>query len=150
MRRLLFKYPIHAVDCRPNVITLLIGYNSIYGAHGVSPSAAFSELRSLCDYLLMTLPSVKIIVGTLPPSSGDPGTGSTTEAGQFNLSIMGHGLTGLNSKISVANLATSMTLSGIGPDGLHPNQFGSDIMANVLGRAVMSIFPNTMGRAVAN
>ena len=135
---------------RPNVITLLIGYNSIYGAHGISPSAAFSELRSLCDYILMTLPSVKIIVGTLPPSSGDPGTGSETEGGQFNLSILGHGLTGLNPNISDANLNTSMTLYGIGPDGLHPNQPGSDIMANVFGHAIMNVFPNAVGRGVPN
>jgi lysophospholipase L1-like esterase len=125
----------------PDVITLLIGYNSIYGARGITPSAAFSELRSLCDYMLLTLPSVRIVVGTLPPGSGDPGTDSATEGGQFNLSITGAGLTSLSSNISIANLNASMTLSGIGPDGLHPNQDGSDIIANVFGRAIMDLFP---------
>lgn len=135
---------------RPNVITLLIGYNSLYGAHGISPAVAFSELKSLCDYILATLPDVKIVVGTLPPGSGDPGTGSATEAGQFNLSILGHGLTGLNPNISVANLNASMSMAGIGPDGLHPNQPGSEIMANVFGRAIMNVFPNSGGGGVPN
>jgi hypothetical protein len=135
---------------RPNVITLLIGYNSLYGAHGISPVAAFSELRSLCESILNTLPDVKIVVGTLPPSSGDPGTGSDTEAGQFNLSILGHGLTSLSPNISVANLNASMTLSDIGPDGLHPNQPGSDTIANVFGHHVMTLFPTTAGRGVPN
>lgn len=135
---------------RPNVITLLIGYNSLYGARGISPAAAFSELKSLCAYILMTLPNVKIVVGTLPPSSGDHGTGNATEAGQFNLSILGRGLTGLSPNISVANLNASMTMGGIGPDGLHPNQSGSEIMANVFGRAIMDAFPNPRGGGVQN
>lgn len=132
---------------RPNVITLLVGYNSIYGAHGISPSVAFSELRSLCEYILTTLPGVKVIVGTLPPSSGDPGTSGSTEAGQFNLSILGNGLKALSPNVSVVNLNAAMKLADIGPDGLHPNQPGSEIIGTLFAQAVMKLFPDTTSGA---
>jgi lysophospholipase L1-like esterase len=85
-------------------------------------------MEALCAYIVQQLPSVRLIVSTVPPDDQDPGNDSSTELGQYNASLSG--LTSVSNRISIVNSNALMTVANdIGPDGLHPNDAGDAILA---------------------
>jgi lysophospholipase L1-like esterase len=127
----------------PNVIVLSCGGNDMYGVEGDTPQQAYASMVSLCTDIMSKLPNVKLIVGTLPPVQGDPGTNNSTELGQFNLLLPG--LTSISPNISVVNVNGAVNLAtDIGPDGIHPNVMGNSVIAGVFNTGVEAVVAPTV------
>jgi hypothetical protein len=97
-------------------------------------------LVTFCQYITATLPSAKLIVSTVQPA-GPAGSASAVEAEQYNALILG-GITPVGPNVSTVDISSAMTYEAdIGPDGVHPNVAGNQVIANVFFAGIQKVFP---------
>ena len=130
---------------QPDVILLDIGYNNIYTAapENVGPAQAFAFLQQMIGYIFQQLPSVRLLVGTVPATSGDPGIptsdpNSPSALGYYNYLVLNKLAPAINNpNLSIVDIngaenayaGSGGVASLIGPDGIHPSVTGFQIMA---------------------
>lgn len=144
---------------QPNLICLMLGANNIYVAApaNIGPAAAYVNLKTMIQYIFNTLPSVKIIMGTITANSSDLGIptsnpNAVSEEGYYNFLLLNNLLTDIpNPNLFVADVNGAMNgfaggvASLIGPDGLHPNVQGNVVIASAFDAKIKSIY--TVGAA---
>jgi mannan endo-1,4-beta-mannosidase len=125
---------------KPDVILLIIGNNDMFAPNGLTAQATYALLESFCRYIIDTLPTVKLIVSTVQPAGPD-GSPSATEAQQYNSLVLG-GITKVGPNISTVDISSAMSYgTDIGPDGVHPNVAGNQVIASVFAAGVKKVFP---------
>lgn len=124
----------------PNVILLLIGSNDLF-ANSDSDQFTFNLLVTFCQYILSTLPAVHLVVATLQPQ-GPPGSSSEQDARGYDDLIINSLVSTIGgNRVSTVDVdANSTYAADIGPDGVHPNVAGNQIIANLYGAAVKAIY----------
>lgn len=146
-------------DYTPTIVTVQIGYNNIYAACPacLGPAQTFTNLKTMVNQIFAALPAAKVIVTTLPATTGDLGVptsnpNSSSELGYYNYLILNQ----LRSAINNANLsvvdsngAENNAPGGpgqfIGPDGIHPNIAGSAAIAGAFSAGIQAAIGEAIG-----
>jgi len=111
----------------PDVILLLIGTND-YG-QGYNTSTTTNRLDQLIELIATNLPNTKLVVSSVLPRTDNVSINNAIQT-TFNPYIPGivaaHVARG--EQVYFIDLASVLGASGLGTDGLHPNQLGYNIM----------------------
>jgi len=110
---------------QPDIVLLLIGANDL--EQGFSPSETVTNVGRIIDVLRTVNPNIAVVVGTLPPISGQEAIERV-----YNSALSRHAgrWSKPNSPVRLANLWSGYSPEVDTSDGEHPNDSGEEKIAN--------------------
>lgn len=131
----------------PDVVLLMAGTNDVRGnflntAPPTAPNApAFApeRLANLIDQILAALPTVKILVASIPPGGGGDNPNLTTDTVTFNNAIRDTVVPPRATNVTFVDVFSAMTLNDLSPDNTHPDTGGYSKIATAWQNALLPI-----------